>query len=340
MNNVTGGQSATLYYVPYVSDTIALYTGTTWRNYTFSTMSLASATYMPLRTQAYTNDPAAGSNIVLNMTNTGGFLVGDTVIVSSSAGTDLPTTITAVVANTSITVASLTFDHTTTSPLVKNIMCYDIFASYSGGNVVLTALAWADTKTRATALVRQNGVLCKTGELTSRYLGTVCNAIFGGTSYIYDSSDRRNVWNYYNRVDGSLFGKQTANSWPYTVATWRAPNNVIDFGETRVGAVTGVIEDMVTITATGLTTNTSATPVSVAHGIGINSVTSNSAKLFGHMASTAGQLGTSIFSGTLPLGFAYIQKLEYSVATGVTTWYGDNNTTAVMSAGLIGTVRY
>ncbi len=69
------------------------------------------------RSQAYTNDPAAGSSIVLNMAATAGFNVGNKVLVSSSAGSEVAI-ITAVVANTSITVDVLALNHTTTNPMV------------------------------------------------------------------------------------------------------------------------------------------------------------------------------------------------------------------------------
>lgn len=69
------------------------------------------------RTQAFTNDPAAGNGIVLNMADTTDFIVGGDVTVSSSAGSE-DTIITAVVANTSITVNQLLLNHTTTSRLV------------------------------------------------------------------------------------------------------------------------------------------------------------------------------------------------------------------------------
>jgi hypothetical protein len=69
------------------------------------------------RSQAYNNDPAAGSGIVLNMAATAGFNVGNKVLVSSSAGSEVAI-ITAVVANTSITVDVLALNHTTTNPMV------------------------------------------------------------------------------------------------------------------------------------------------------------------------------------------------------------------------------
>lgn len=79
------------------------------------------------RTQAYTNDPAAGLSIVLNMTNTADFVVGSDVTVSSSAGSE-NTKVTAVVANTSITVLQLTLNHTTSSPLVTLLDAFTINA--------------------------------------------------------------------------------------------------------------------------------------------------------------------------------------------------------------------
>lgn len=68
--------------------------------------------------RAYTNDPLAGSNIVLNMASTTGFKVGNFVIVSSSAGSENTTII--AVTSTTITVAKLVIDHTITSRLVTS----------------------------------------------------------------------------------------------------------------------------------------------------------------------------------------------------------------------------
>lgn len=88
------------------------------------------------RTQAYTNDPAAGSAIALNMTDTQGFLMGDMVNVSSSAGNE-NARITAVVANTSITVDVLALNHTTTTPVVTHLNCFtvatDLMVDYRKG---------------------------------------------------------------------------------------------------------------------------------------------------------------------------------------------------------------
>jgi hypothetical protein len=92
----------------------------------------------------YTNDPSAGSSVVLDMTDTIGAVVGNTVTISSSAGSET-TTITAVVANTSITVATLALNHTTTNPVVTIWKyAYIVDVSYSTPNTTLTLVMGSD----------------------------------------------------------------------------------------------------------------------------------------------------------------------------------------------------
>ena len=68
--------------------------------------------------QAYTNDPGAGSNIQLDMVDTSYFQVGDPIIVKSSAGFE-GAYVTVVDPNVSITVDALVLNHTTTTPTVE-----------------------------------------------------------------------------------------------------------------------------------------------------------------------------------------------------------------------------
>ena len=91
------------------------------------------------RTQAYTNDPAAGSNVVLQMADTSRFVVDASVTVASSVGSE-NTTVTAVDPNVSITVAALALDHTLTSPLVTLIRGTNIspFKTITGASTGLT----------------------------------------------------------------------------------------------------------------------------------------------------------------------------------------------------------
>lgn len=70
-----------------------------------------------IRSQAYTNDPAAGSSISLSVADTSTFAIGASITVSSSAGSET-TWANALSANTSITAAVLALNHTTTNPLI------------------------------------------------------------------------------------------------------------------------------------------------------------------------------------------------------------------------------
>lgn len=75
---------------------------------------------------------------------------------------------------------------------------YDVFIYNNIGTITLEALAWTNDTTRATALIRQDGVLCKTGALTRRYLGTI--RITGTTGQCEDSLLNRFVYNFYNQI--------------------------------------------------------------------------------------------------------------------------------------------
>lgn len=50
---------------------------------------------------------------------------------------------------------------------------YDIFCYSNAGTPTLETLAWTNATTRATALVNQDGILCKNGALTRRFIGSV-----------------------------------------------------------------------------------------------------------------------------------------------------------------------
>lgn len=59
---------------------------------------------------------------------------------------------------------------------LTNQKLYDVFCYANSGVPTLEFLVWTNDVSRATALVYQNGVLCKSGDLTRRFLGTFYNA--------------------------------------------------------------------------------------------------------------------------------------------------------------------
>ncbi len=95
---------------------------------------------------------------------------------------------------------------------------YDVFVYDNAGTLTLELLAWTSGTARATALVLQDGVWCKSGALTRRYLGTIYTT---STTTTEDSSRKRDVWNAYNRVSMPLWVAEWTASWTYGTVAWQ-----------------------------------------------------------------------------------------------------------------------
>ena len=216
---------------------------------------------------------------------------------------------------------------TLTSGLPYDVFCYD-----NAGVPTLEFLAWTNGTTRATALALQNGVLSKTGALTRRYLGTFYTT---STTATEDSAAKRFLWNYYNRLRRAMQVNEGTNSWTYTTATIRQANavagNQLDF-------VRGLDEDAVTADLLVVARN-SAAAVNMHAGIGLDSTTAFSGQR-GLVVSPAASYEVIIsaqYRGLPGLGRHFLSWNEYSVATGTTTWFGDDGGTLIQS-GIAGEV--
>lgn len=211
---------------------------------------------------------------------------------------------------------------TLTASLPYDVFCYD-----NSGTPTLEFTAWTNATTRATALTYQDGILVKTGATTRRYLGTFYTT---STTQTEDSEAKRYLWNYYHRAEKNLYKSDTTATWNYTTATWRQARadatNQIEF-------VCGVAEDMVSARVQcGFSNPSGAVGGSV--GIGVDATNANSAKVFGAWQSTGGQLTLAEYAGAF-VGRHYLAWLEYSAASGTTTWYGS---AAFLQSGITGKV--
>jgi hypothetical protein len=209
---------------------------------------------------------------------------------------------------------------------------YDVFVFNNSGVATLELVAWTNDTTRATALVLQNGVYVRGGNLSRRYVGSVRTT--GVSGQTEDSRAKRFVWNYYNRVVRALLRSEPAVSWNYSATTIRQANaNAAN----QISILVGVLEDTVAASLFANVTNSTSTPRAVSAGIGINTSTS--------FASAIGSVqNTYPISGQYPIIFATINALppsvgltnyvwvEYGNGTDTQTWYGNN------SYGLNGTV--
>lgn len=211
---------------------------------------------------------------------------------------------------------------------------FDIFAFNSGGVVALELLNWATATTRATGLTRQNGVWCQTGNLTRRYVGS-CRPR-SATTYSWSrlgaivNSARFDLWNVDNRVmvDFRFHGSGTHN---YTLATWRQTAGVTD---RQVDIMVGISEDGIEVTVIFGSTNTVASVLRYV-GVGIDSTTAPS----GFRSVSPGPIGIESIAvcrlTSLPgIGRHFFASLEWSTASGVTTWLNSSGQSAGGASGL------
>jgi len=129
----------------------------------------------------------------------------------------------------------------TLSGLVTGAL-YDIFAYDNNGSLALElSNAWTNATSRNTPLVFQNGVLCKNGNLTRRYLGTFKA---DSVNSVTDSRAKRHVWNMRNRILRPLYN-DLLSSWTYGGA-YRRLNSSTTF---EIGIVNGYIQDNIVLNA-------------------------------------------------------------------------------------------
>jgi hypothetical protein len=212
---------------------------------------------------------------------------------------------------------------------------YDVWVYDNSGTPALELLAWTNDTTRATALTTQNGVLVKTGATTRRYVGSFRTT--GVSGQTEDSFANRLVWNYYNRVHRPMRNAaETANSWTYTTATLRQANaNATN----QLAFVVGVAEVALRAQVIAACRNDNA-GVLVNVGIGLDSTSANATGF-----QNAG-ISTNVVNQQVPLtaqlvaypavGYHYAAWLEYSQATGTTTWIGDDGAATITQSGISG----
>lgn len=210
---------------------------------------------------------------------------------------------------------------------------YDVFLKNVAGTLTLSALAWTNDTTRATALTTQDGVYVKTGDTSSLYLGSFRTT--GVSGQTEDSLAKRYLWNYYNRSRRPMKVSDTTDTWNYTLLTYRQANaaaaNQLDF-------VIGVAEDAVVAEVLAAATN--AGSISIFAGIGLDSTTTSSATLSvrGITAGTGEGNPRAVYTGFPAVGRHTLVWLEMSVASGTTTWQGDNGDATKVQCGIFGEV--
>jgi len=96
---------------------------------------------------------------------------------------------------------------------------FDVFMYNNAGTPALEFVAWTSNTVRATNLTTQDGIRVKSGDASRRYLGTA----YRNASGCLDDETHRWLWNYYNRIEKSMYaiisdGNPTHD---YSTNTWR-----------------------------------------------------------------------------------------------------------------------
>ena len=134
---------------------------------------------------------------------------------------------------------------------------YDVYVYDNSGTVTLELTAWTDRDTRATALVEQDGVLCKTGSLDRRFIG-VLSPTSATTCEITADQDEDDaadltityvgLMNYYNQLETSFTKYTTANDFNFgstqygVLRDYGDPTNTYDTSKYEVVSL-GLPED-------------------------------------------------------------------------------------------------
>jgi hypothetical protein len=213
---------------------------------------------------------------------------------------------------------------------------YDIFCYDNAGTPTLEVLVWTNDTTRATALVYQNGVLVKSGATTRRYLGSLYAS---GADVTENSYAKRYLWNYYHRVELPMRVTESTDSWTYTTAAFRQARAT---GANRLDFIMGVHEEAVSAEVRAMTSSDTAN-IGQLVAIGLDSTTTKDPACITnfHVNTANGVIEggpSASWCGYPGVGRHILVWLEYSQATGVTTWYGDDGA-AVRRSGIIGRLR-
>jgi len=201
---------------------------------------------------------------------------------------------------------------------------YDVFAYSNAGVLTLELLAWTDNVTRATAIARQDGVWCKSGALTRRYIGTIrtdsTTTTIDEPSCVYVVGPAKNyLYNAYNQVACGLKVTDPASTWTYTSATFRAMNNT---AANRVETVAGLPGQRIYV-HTSVMAQFSASSLFAVTGIGEDRSNGNDADLTGRSSIGTGQeiQLQSHLRKMIPVGWHYYQAVEaMTIGSGTVTF--------------------
>ena len=194
---------------------------------------------------------------------------------------------------------------------------YDVFGYLAAGTLALEAHAWSSSavgsSSRATALTWQNGLLCKSGDPTRRFLGTL---YVGAVNKTDDTVAFRYLANAQNTIPRRLFQSESDASWTYDSGTWRESNA----GSNSVYVVVPLDGTVVYASFVQVLGGSS---IEASTGIALDSAT-DEPTYYGYRDASGVQTITTVLTAELGAGLHKLTTCE-SVSSGTVTFYGDNS---------------
>lgn len=330
--DVTG--ASTLYYTPYLGETVALWDGTRWREIVLTEVSLALTL-----TDATNYDVWLYLSSGVPTLEVEAWRVSGIALTNATNATPVvvtPASSTALVAQDAVYVngvqGNLGANGLWAVTLVTNPTTFSMSAAGTGAYTASTG--WLNARIGADVPSLTDGAYIKGHDRTRRYLGSIRAS---GTNTCEDSAAKRLVWNVQNRVTRALQRFDATNSWTYSTATWRQAN--ADTAN-QVALICGLVDNAVQLELATQVSNSSGGAVLVRVGLGEDNTAAIAATALVQTVTTDG-LNTIRAAGarmtvTPVPGYHALTWLEYSAAAATTTWYGDNNTPTLVRSGLVG----
>lgn len=194
---------------------------------------------------------------------------------------------------------------------------FDIFGFLNAGVLNIEALAWTNDTTRATAVTRQDGRWCKSGDKTRLLLGT--GRTTGVSGQIEFSKAKRYLSNVYNRTPVRAQGIFPAAD--YTVGGsqgLRACNSNTTEGQMRIGFV-ACLADVAWQADLFIRLTAAASDSRNTFGIGLTAISNHGVRYCGAVTS----LPLSDSDYVAAVGYNWLQALEASGSGGGMTVDGD-----------------
>jgi hypothetical protein len=217
---------------------------------------------------------------------------------------------------------------------------FDLFLDYNAGSPrLVSGPAWTSDTARAGAIARLNGIWLNTASMTVRYgtssgdtasiganrltyVGTFRATANGQTGMAFKpsaasggSNNVLGLYNAYNRVSVRAMERDSAASWTYSSATWRAGNNS---SSNRISFVDGLQESFIFayLECQGAPTGAG----SGVFGINLDSTTATPTVIGNQNVNGSGPSSPAGEIFLPQLGFHYLQDMEAATA-GITTTY-------------------